>query len=493
MKRIAVASLLQETNTFSPKKTLRKDFKFEKGENLIKASMQEKTEMQGFIKVLKSRKKNIIPILGGWAVSSGRILENEFQSIVDDLIKSLQNAFPVDGILLALHGAWVSEKFDSADGYVLERVRKVIGNEIPIVVSLDLHANISKTMQINANALMGYRTCPHIDVYETGQRAANLLVDMLDNNLCPKMAVSKIPMITQAENHMSDRGVFKKMLDYARSIEKKNEVLSVSIFPMQPWLDVKEAGWSTVVITDNNCSLAEKLSKNLAKKIWMHRNNFLVKLLPIDKALDKGMRIQGGPVTLGDGSDGTMGGAPGDSVWILSGILKKSLDNESTAVVVVDSHAVSKSIRAGVDKTVNLTIGGSLNPHYNNSIKIKGVVKFISDGSFQYKGKVYTGRLVQMGRCVVVKVNNINILIAEKTMPTTDPEMYRSQGIEPIDMKFVVVKSPLGLRTEYEPISKAIISVDSPGCCRADLKKLPFKRIPRPMFPFDNLKDEYYA
>ena len=137
------------------------------------------------------------------------------------------------------------------------------------------------------------------------------------------------------------------------------------------------------------------------------------------------------------------------------------------------------------NKYITLNVGGSLNPKYNKTLKVTGKIINITDGKFQYKGKVYNGRKVEMGRCVVLKINNINLLIAEKNMPTTDPEMYRSQGIEPREMKFVIVKSPLGLRTEYEPISKEVISVDTKGCCRADLTKLPFKVIPKKIFPFN--------
>ena len=132
-----------------------------------------------------------------------------------------------------------------------------------------------------------------------------------------------------------------------------------------------------------------------------------------------------------------------------------------------------------------MKIGGSLNRKYNQPISIIGKIINISKGTFNYKGKVYTGRAVNMGNAVVIKINNVKLLVAEKSMPTTDPEMYRSQGIEPSKMKFVVVKSPLGLWTEYEPISKAVISVDTPGSCRADLTKLPFKKIPKRFFPFN--------
>ena len=196
------------------------------------------------------------------------------------------------------------------------------------------------------------------------------------------------------------------------------------------------------------------------------------------------MKTRGGPVVLGEGADGTMGGAPGDGTSILAGILKKRID-APVAAVVVDPDAVEEAIRAGVGSTVTLRVGGKLDPDYATPVPVRGKVKLISDGEFRYKGRVYTGRLVKMGRAVVLSIGRIRLLISERPVPTTDPELYRSHGIEPRDMKLVLVKSPLGLRTEYEPVARSIIIVNSPGCCSPDLTSLPFVRMPRPMFPFD--------
>ena len=486
--RVAVGSLLQETNTFSPQLTLREHFQLATGTELLAAARREKTEVLGFIDALAAAQIEIVPLLGGWAVSSGRMVRDEFESLLAEFLRELRQAGSVDGVLLALHGAWAAEGDDSADGRVLQEVRNMVGPGTPVVASLDLHANLTSQMCSNADALVGYRTSPHIDLYETGQRAAALLFDMLDGAR-PAMAMHKLRMVTQAEQHLSDRGVLKELLDFRRSMEKRPGVASVSFFPVQPWLDVEELGWSTLVITDGDRSLAEALADELADQLWSQRFGFATEVPGVVAALERAMAIDGGPVTLGEGADGTMGGSPGDSTWILQGLLDQGLDSVSTAAVVVDPEAVAQAIEAGIGATVTLSVGGTLNPTFATPVKVTGRVKLISDGQFRYKGRCYTGRLVQMGRAVVLEINNIKLLIGERTMPTTDPEMYRSHGIEPRDMKLVLVKSPLALRMEYEPISKAVISVDSPGCCRADLSQLPFERLPRPMFPFDDIAD----
>ena len=486
MYRVAIGSFLQETNTFSPHKTKFSDFNFFYGKEFLKHANTEKTEVKGFIKILQKEKIEIVPTIGGWAVSSGKIKKKDLKKIINNFTKIFKKEVgKIDGIILALHGACAAEGCDSVDSYLIEQIRSIIGHKVPIMVSLDLHANITKSMVKNINAIVGYKTCPHIDTYETGKKTAKLMVQKLKEQIKPKTILKKIPMITQAENHLSDRGIFKKLIQQSKKIEKKNEILSVSIFAMQPWLDVKEAGWAITIVTNKKVLKAKSLAKKLAKDIWNSRHKFQSKLPSASDALRSGMLIKGGPITLGEGADGTMGGSSGDGVWILNSIIKNKLESEKSAVVVVDKKAVEKSIKKGLNKYITLNVGGSLNPKYNKTLKVTGKIINITDGKFQYKGKVYNGRKVEMGRCVVLKINNINLLIAEKNMPTTDPEMYRSQGIEPREMKFVIVKSPLGLRTEYEPISKEVISVDTKGCCRADLTKLPFKVIPKSFFPFN--------
>jgi microcystin degradation protein MlrC len=207
----------------------------------------------------------------------------------------------------------------------------------------------------------------------------------------------------------------------------------------------------------------------------------------VDEALEQAMKVDGGPVVIGEGADGTMGGAPGDGTCVLEGILRKRLD-VPVAAFVVDPEAARVAGRAGIGDTVTLDVGGKLDPTFARSVRVTGRVKLISNGNFRYKGRCYNGRLVNMGMGVVLQIGKISLLISERSVPTTDPELYRSHGIEPLDMKLVLVKSPLGMRMEYEPMAKAIIVVNSPGCCSPDLPSLPFRRIPRPMFPFDEFE-----
>ncbi len=484
--KVAIASLLQETNTFSPQPTTRDHFLLTPGHKLISDHQKENSELHGFIDALEEAGAQIAPILGGWAVSYGRIKANDFGALMAEFQDGIRTVGQVDGMLLALHGAWAGEEIDSCDGYILRELRIWLGPSIPIVASLDLHANLTGAMWENADALVGYATCPHVDLYETGLRAGRLLTATLRGEIRPTMQVVKIPMVVQVENMLTDRGEFHQIMKYAKSMEGPG-VISTSVFAVQPWLDVEELGWSAVVITDNNRARAKSLANDLARFIWSLRRAFVVPLPSVDEALEEAMKLEGGPVVLGEGADGTGGGAPGDGTAILAEILKRKID-VPVAAVVVDPMAANEAIRAGVGNTVTLNVGGKLDPQYARPIRIHGKVKLISDGEFHYKGRVYTGRLVKMGRGVVLSSGKVRLLISERPVPTTDPELYRSHGIEPKEMKLVVVKSALGLRAEYERIARAILIVNSPGCCSPDLTSLPFERIPHPIFPFDEFE-----
>ena len=482
--KVAIAALLQETNTFSPQATVRGHFLMTPGHELIESHKTENSEIHGFVDALTEAGAQIAPILGGWAVSYGRIKAYDFQSLLDDLKEGIRKARPLDGLLLALHGAWAGEGIDSCDGTILRELRALLGPSVPIVATLDLHSNLTRTMWENADALVGYQTCPHVDLYDTGRRAGDLMVSRLRREVRPTMHAVKIPMVVQAENMLTDRGEFRQIYDRVRSLEGQGTTISASVFAVQPWMDVEELGWASLVITNNDPARAKSQTDELARFIWSVRKSFVISLPSVDEALEQALKTPGGPVVLGEGADGTMGGAPGDGTSILAGILKKRID-APVAAVVVDPGAVEEAIRAGVGNTVTLRVGGKLDPDYATPVRVTGKVKLISDGEFRYKGRVYTGRLVMMGRAVVLSIGRIRLLISQRPVPTTDPELYRSHGIEPRDMKLVLVKSPLGMRTEYEPIARSIIIVNSPGCCSPDLTSLPFVRMPRPMFPFD--------
>jgi microcystin degradation protein MlrC len=322
-------------------------------------------------------------------------------------------------------------------------------------------------------------------MYETGLKAARIALRILSGEARPALAFRKLPLIVPAENMQTTSGPMRRLIRRGQALERQGRAESVSVFGVQPWLDIDEMGGSVVVVTNGNAPSAGRYAAELARKFWDSRREFDVKLVPVKEAIRRAQRIQGGPVVLAESSDSTGSGSPGDSTGVLKELLSADLDGPA-AIFLVDPEAVARTAPAGVGATVSLEIGGKLDRVNSKPVRVTGRVRLISDGRWVARARGYnTGIEVQMGRAVVLEVGRVRILMAERSAMTVDPELYRSHGIEPCHMRIVVVKSPNGFRAAYEPIAKAVFLVDTPGVSTAKLQSLPFRRVPRPIYPLD--------
>jgi microcystin degradation protein MlrC len=481
---VAIASMLQESNTFSPVKTRYEDFSPVFGEAVLERHRGKLTEMGGFIDVLSQARVPIAPVAAAWAITAGRMLRADFDRLASRIVDGLIAAHP-DAVLLALHGAQCVEREDDAEGHLLARVRAALGPRIPIVVTLDLHANVTRRMVESANAIVGYHTYPHIDMFEIGGKAARLALRILAGEVRPAMAMRKIPMITNAENMQTTHGPMHRLVVRAKALETSGQAEAVSVFGVQPWLDIHEMGNAAVVVTNAKAGAAQRHADALARRFWKTREEFRVRLTPVDEAIRQALAVEGGPFVFAESSDSTGSGSPGDSTGVLIPLLKAKLDAPA-AIFLVDPEAVAIAVQAGIGATVTMKAGGGFDRRNSKPVKITGYVRLISDGRWTARARGYnTGIETCMGRTVVFEVGHIRILIAERSAMTVDPELFRSHGIEPLYMKIVVVKSPNGFRAAYEPFAKGVFLVDTPGVSTANLATLPWKRVSRPIYPLD--------
>jgi microcystin degradation protein MlrC len=240
-----------------------------------------------------------------------------------------------------------------------------------------------------------------------------------------------------------------------------------------------------VSVTNDNPQAAERQVESLARQFWNSRREFNVRLTPVGVAIRRIRQIKDGPVVLAESADSTGSGSPGDSTAVLEALLAADL-KAPAALFLVDAEAVDRAVQAGVGKTITMRIGGKLDRRHSRPLRVTGIVHLISDGRWTPRGKGYgSGVELSMGRSVVLKIGQVQVLIAERSVLTVDPELFRSHGIEPRRMKVVVVKSPNGFRAEYEPLAKAIFVVDTPGASTANLRSVPYRRVPRPIYPLD--------
>jgi microcystin degradation protein MlrC len=336
-----------------------------------------------------------------------------------------------------------------------------------------------------ATAIVGYHTYPHIDMYETGQKAAKLLLNTLFGKVRPAMAWRKLPLIVNAENQQTSHGPARRLFARAEAFESAGKAEAVSIFCVQPWMDIQEMGSAVVAVTNGNPRAADRQAAAIAQKFWDTRRDFEVTLTPVEEAIRLALATKGGPVILAESSDSTGSGSPGDSTGVLKHLVKAPL-TEPAAIFLVDPEAAATLAASGVGSTVTLPIGGKFDRKNSKPMRVTGRVRLISDGRWTARARGYnTGIETCMGTTVVFEAGMVRILIAERSAMTVDPELFRSHGIDPAHCKIVVVKSPNGFRAAYEPIAKRIFIVDTPGVSTAKLENMPFKRINRPIYPLD--------
>ena len=482
--RIAIASILQESNTFSPVMTRYEDFSPVFGQQAFARHEGKLTEMGGFIDVLKTAGAAIAPVCAAWAITANRLDRAGYKRLVQAFERRL-HGLKAEALLLAMHGAQTAAGEDDVEGAVLQIARAVLGPDKPIVLTLDLHANITGRMVALADAIVGYQTYPHVDMFEVGQKAARLMLRILRGAVRPRMAYRKLPLIIQAENSQTTHGPMHKLLRVAQALEQSGKAEAVSIFPVQPWMDIAEMGCAVVAVTNGDLGAAQRQADTIARRLWDQKKAFEATLTPVPEALDAAMLIEGGPVVLAESSDSTGSGSPGDSTGVLKYLVRAPLTGPA-AIFLVDPASVAAAIKAGVGSTVTLKVGGSFDRKHSKPVRVRGTVKLISDGRWVGRARGYnTGITTCMGRAVVLEVGQVQILMAERSSMTVDPELFRSHGIEPLYCKIVVVKSPNGFRAAYEPIAKAIFVVDTPGVSTANLRTLPFRRVPRPIYPLD--------
>jgi microcystin degradation protein MlrC len=486
--RVAIAEFKQETNTFVPRLTTLADFQawhLWYGDELIDGLKGTNSEIDGFLNVLEAAGIEPVPVMATFAMSGGKVTDETFDRLLDELLAGIDASGPVDGVLLALHGAMVTESDDSPDGLTLAALRQLVGPDIPVVASFDLHANLTETMTRHADALVGFKTSPHIDQRDTGERAARIMTKILQENAKPTMAFVKIPMVVPASTHIHHLpGPFKRLQDAAKAVET-GKVLSASPATVQPWLDIERMGFAVVVVTDNDPELAKTVACELAEQAWDERDAFMqIDLVPPAEAIRIAMAEPEGPVILSDAADGTGAGSPGDATAVIAALLEADPDKPAY-VFVRDEESAAAAIAAGTGSTISLDVGGKLDNVFNKPVQVTGRVEFAGPASFRFGGEGYTGVEQDMGPSAVLRSGNVFILIVSTSVMTVDPELYRAVGLEPADAQIVVVKSHIQFRAGYTDIAKKIILLDSPGMSSDHIAALPWQKVSRPLFPLD--------
>ena len=486
--RVAIAEFKQETNTFVPRPMTLADFEawhLWHGQKVIDGSRDTNVEVAGFLDVLEGTGIEIVPIIATFALSGGRVTSETYENLLGQLLDGLRANGPYDGVLLALHGAMVTSDNDDPDGRTISEVRELIGPEVPFVVTMDLHANVTALNAAKCDAIVGFKTSPHIDQRDTGQRGARIMMKILTEGAKPAMAFVKIPMVVPASTHIHHLpGPFKRLMDATREYET-GALLSATVFSVQPWLDIDEMGFATIAVADNDPALADQVARELAEVCWAEREEFMkTELVLPEVGIARAIAAPEVTFVISDLADGTGAGSPGDATEVVKALLAAEL-NGPAFCCIRDSEAADEAIAAGLGNTVTVQAGGKFDYVYNTPVELSGEVTFAGPAKFRFSGQGYTGVEMDMGNCAVLKIGHVHVLLTGNAVFTVDPAMYRAVGLEPLDARIVVVKSAIQFRAGYDSIAKEIILLDSPGMSSDHLESLPFTKLERPFFPFD--------
>jgi len=466
---IVIGSIMHESNTFAPSPTTLEEFHPRYGAALLQET--DRGSLGGIITLLRAQEAELIPTISAHALPGGVVTREAYEAMRETLLESVRAAGAIDGICLALHGSmWVAEIGD-AESDLLSKTRALVGPQVPIVAALDLHANVTVTMVEQADALVAYRTAPHVDSFDTGQRAAELLLCILRENRRPTMAFTKLPFLLSGEQSETGAEPMASMIQLLRETDVQPAVLSSSFALGFPWADVYDNGVSAMVVTDGDKALAQREADRLAVAFWERRAelDFRVEAYPIEEAIKVALAAPESTVFLSDSGDNPTAGGTTDVPLVVERLLARGAP-DAVVAAICDPAAVEACMAAGVGQRVALSIGGKMDTRHGQPLEVVGLVRLLADA--------------ELGPMAVLRVEGVDVVLSSRRVAVTEPAFLRRLGIDPLERKIVVLKIGY-LFPSFQAIAPRSILMLSPGCTNCDLTQLEYERVRRPIYPLD--------
>lgn len=493
--RLLIAMMLHETNTFSPVPTDLQRFALSAGEAppvgqaAVDAFRGTGTATGAFIALAEEAGAQFEIVMGAHAAPSGLVHDDAYDTMTQQIVQAVQRG-GWDGILLDLHGAMVTQTHEDGEGELLRRIRAVDA-KTPIAVAYDMHANVYDDMVRLAQVVAGYQTYPHVDMYETGERAGRALLKLIRGQARPTVAWGRVPMIPHVMRQSSLDEPNKSIQARAQQMEREG-ALCASLFVGFPHADITNAGLSAVVVTDNDPALAQRLCNELLQQAWNTREQWVYQLEPLADSVARAQRLSDelkqGPVVLLDHYDNTASGGTMDTTAVLAEVLRQGL-KDVAFFALYDPQAVREAMAAGVGAKVRLQVGGKLPmprmPHTSEPLWLEGTVKTLSGGKYRCKGPMSAGARQDMGLSAVIDTGAVEVALISRHVEPFDVNALLTLGIDPTQKRFVVLKSRVHWRAGMGPLAKAVVECAGAGACTSNYAELRFERLRRPIYPLD--------
>ena len=489
--RVGIISLQHESNTFIQSATTLADFERDvlaTGDQIYPIFKDAAHEIGGFFAGLAESEIEVVPIFVARALPGGTITRETVKTLVQMLLQELQQAGELDGLLVAPHGAGVSERERDLDGYWLKLVRQQVGTELPIVCTLDAHANVSQTMIDACDATIVYRTNPHIDQRDRGIEAAQLMNRILKGEVKPTQAACFVPVAINIERQHTSSEPCVSLYKRANQMLEKADVLSNSVILGFPYADVEEMGSGFIVVTDNDRSHAQQLADQLGETLLSRKDEFKAHLTGIEDALDQAEQLAG-PICFLDMGDNIGGGSPADGTTILHAIQKRK--KPTSFACLYDPEAAQQAIAAGPGVTLTaLAMGGKTDDQHGAPLVADVKVVSIHEGHFTESEVRHGGKTeYQMGPTAVVQTDfGLTIMLNSHRTPPFSLGQLTSCDIEPADYQILVAKGVQAPLAAYSPVCPSLIRVNTPGVTSADIGQFQYQYRRRPLFPFEPIE-----
>ena len=491
--RIAIAFFYHESHSFSPMKTEIEQFRNEGyfiGDEIYDAYNGTKTEVGGFLDVLKQeRDVEIVPLLCAAAIPSGVVSQEAYSIIEKKMLESFQQAGRLDGLLLALHGAMVVEDLFDPEEHLLGKIRELIGPNVPIATTLDMHANLSDKMVHYTPLHFGFKTYPHVDMHEQGVHAAMALLKQLKEDVHYYASFEKLPMMPPSINMRTAEGPMHKMIEWAKQAEEEEGIYNVSVFGGFPYSDIPMVGASVLVVSLNP-QKGKETAQKMASLFWSVREEFIMELPSVKEGLDLAMSIEDDkPVVLADISDNPLSCGSGDTTELLREMVKMNI-SDTLFGGLYDPESIEACRKKGAGNKVLLSLGGKVSPEFGEPVQVEATVVALSDGVFHNSGPFNQRLRVDLKGAAHIRVGKMDILLIGRPMSANDPEMFRHIGLEPQEKRILGLKAKNHFRAAFEPIVGRIIYVDAPGVASNRLTTFTYRYIPKPIWPLDDIQYE---
>lgn len=484
MPRIIVAECKQEVSSFNPVPSHYEDFRVACGSEMLDHHRACREEVGGALSVFDAdRGVQLVPTFGASANTSGGVLTApSFERLRQDFLNRLAEAGPADAAYFSLHGAMQAENEDDPEGFLLQEARRVLGERMPFVLSLDLHGVLTDRMLQHSDAVVCYHTYPHVDFFQTGARAAALLLKILNRGVRPVTARVKIPALVRGDELITATGSIRDCIQLAQQIEASPTGLSAGVMWGNPFTDVPELRTNSFVVMDGDASAACELAIELANRFWKHHAKMQVPLTSLSDSVRQASEITSGTVVLMDAADATSSGASGDSNAILREMVRQQYRGRAL-IPIVDPAAVRQAFEAGIGATIRTRVGGAFDPARFQPLELTARVRLLSDGKFRSES---FGWPWDSGSTAVLQADNFTLVVGTRPVSLFDRSWFYAHGQDPRHFDAVVVKSPHCEPHMFAAWCAKLINVDAPGSTSANLRSLGHIRCARPIFPLDD-------